>query len=64
MAKEDGIRMVRVDCTSHFSALAVSRLGFHCIYTLNYSDHLNNAGEPVFEPPPPHTCVKTYVAPV
>ncbi|XP_014242794.1 dopamine N-acetyltransferase-like isoform X2 [Cimex lectularius] len=61
VAKEQGYPLVKVDCTSHYSAMAVSRLGFHCIYTLNYSDHLDEEGKPVFVPEPPHACVKTYV---
>lgn len=61
LAKDLGYPMVRVDCTSHFSAKAVARLGFQCVYTLPYSEHLSKDGEPVFTPEPPHTCVKTYV---
>jgi arylalkylamine N-acetyltransferase len=64
LAQELGIPLVRVDCTSHFSAKAVARLGFHCVYTLSYSDYLNPEGEPVFVPELPHTCVKTFVCPI
>ncbi|KAG8338605.1 hypothetical protein J6590_000277 [Homalodisca vitripennis] len=61
LAKELNIPLVRVDCTSHFSAKAVARLGFDCVYTLPYSEHLDSDGYPVFTPELPHTCVKTYV---
>uniref|UniRef100_A0A1B6EAE7 aralkylamine N-acetyltransferase n=1 Tax=Clastoptera arizonana TaxID=38151 RepID=A0A1B6EAE7_9HEMI len=62
MAKDLDIPMVRVDCTSAYSAKAVARLGFDCVYTLSYSDHLEpSTGEPVFRPEAPHTCVKTFV---
>lgn len=56
-----GIPLMRVDCTSHFSAKAVARLGFHCVYTLQYADYLDKEGQRVFHPPPPHTCCKTFV---
>jgi len=64
LAKELQIPLVRVDCTSHYSAKAVARLGFHCVYTLQYADHLGSNGEPVFTPEPPHSCVKTFVHPI
>ncbi|XP_054264813.1 arylalkylamine N-acetyltransferase 1-like isoform X2 [Macrosteles quadrilineatus] len=64
LAQELGMPLVRVDCTSHFSAKAVERLGFHCVYTLLYSEYLDREGEPVFVPEFPHTCVKTFVCPV
>jgi len=64
LAKEMAFPMVRVDCTSHFSALAVAKLGYHCIYTLQYADHLDENGERVFTPEYPHACVKTYVLPL
>jgi len=64
LAQELGIPLVRVDCTSHFSAKAVARLGFHCVYTLSYSEYLDSEGEPVFVPELPHTCVKTFVCPI
>ncbi|KAL1131987.1 hypothetical protein AAG570_011597 [Ranatra chinensis] len=61
LAKELSVPMVRVDCTSHYSAMAVARLGFQPIYTLQYSHHLDNSGQPVFQPEPPHSCVKTFI---
>ncbi|XP_022193040.1 dopamine N-acetyltransferase isoform X2 [Nilaparvata lugens] len=56
-----GIPLMRVDCTSAFSAKAVARLGFHCVYTLQYADYLDKQGQRVFDPPSPHTCCKTFV---
>ncbi|XP_063217850.1 arylalkylamine N-acetyltransferase 1-like, partial [Bacillus rossius redtenbacheri] len=61
LAKEKGFDMLRVDCTSHFSARAVERLGMTCVHTLPYARHLGEDGEPVFRPAPPHAEVKTYV---
>lgn len=60
LAKEKGYPLFRVDCTSHFSALAVARLGLECVFTMRYEDYCQN-GEPVFRPEPPHNEVKTYV---
>lgn len=52
--------MIRVDCTSHYSAKATARLGFQCVYTLKYADYCED-GKPVFVPEPPHNEVKVYV---
>ncbi|XP_050299236.1 arylalkylamine N-acetyltransferase 1-like isoform X2 [Anthonomus grandis grandis] len=60
MAKELGAGFMSVDCTSHFTALALKKLGFECIYTLRYADHKEN-GEVVFKPEPPHESVTVYV---
>nr|QEO33344.1 arylalkylamine-N-acetyltransferase [Platymeris biguttatus] len=62
LAKEKGYDLLKLDCTSHYSALAVSSLGgYSCVYTLNYSDHVDEDGKPVFVPELPHSCVKTFV---
>ncbi|XP_044727986.1 arylalkylamine N-acetyltransferase 1-like isoform X2 [Chrysoperla carnea] len=58
---ENGHAMIRVDCTSHFSAKAVARLGFECVYILKYSEYLGPDGKPVFTPEPPHNEVKVFV---
>lgn len=57
-------QMVYVECTSHFSAKAVERLGFECIYSLDYSDHVNEKGEIVFKTISPHKGAKVYVFPL
>ncbi|GLV35327.1 speck [Carabus blaptoides fortunei] len=59
LAREMGHTLMRVDCTSHYSARAVARLGFECVYTLKYADYKEN-GKPVFVPEPPHSEVKVY----
>jgi len=51
---------MRIDCSSHFSALAVARLGFENVFKMKYEDYRQN-GEPVFDPEPPHEEVATYV---
>lgn len=60
LAKEKDYPLFRVDCTSHFSALAVARLGLECVFTMRYEDYCQN-GEPVFQPEAPHSQVTTYV---
>lgn len=61
LGQELGIPLVRVDCTSTFSAMAVARLGFQCIFSMDYAEYLDSNGEQVFHPPPPHSSVKTFI---
>lgn len=60
LAKQHEYPLIRIDCTSHFSALAVARLGYECVFKMPYEDYRRN-GEPVFHPEPPHKEVTTYV---
>lgn len=59
LARELGCGLMTADCTSHFTAKALKKLGFDCIYTLNYADYKVN-GEVVFKPEPPHAAVTVY----
>ncbi|XP_026479722.1 dopamine N-acetyltransferase-like [Ctenocephalides felis] len=59
-AKDHAVQMLRVDCTSHFTALISERLGFHSIYSLPYAQYIKD-GKPVFNPPPPHLEIKVFV---
>ena len=52
--------MVKIDCSSHISALAAKRLGFEKIHVLKYSDY-KEGGKQVFNPPPPHYAVQVYI---
>ncbi|XP_060870316.1 arylalkylamine N-acetyltransferase 1-like [Metopolophium dirhodum] len=61
LALELGYQMMYVECSSHFTAKAVERFGFQCIYSLSYSDYVNKQGEVVFKTQPPHTIFKIYV---
>jgi len=56
--------MVRVECSSHFSASAAEKLGFQCIYSLYYEEYKNEKGEVIFNPLPPHKQFKVYVTPI
>ena len=62
MAPELGHSLIKVDCTSHFSARAMSKLRADCVFSMKYEDYCSpESGEPVFKPEPPHTGVKTFV---
>ncbi|VVC43653.1 Hypothetical protein CINCED_3A025131 [Cinara cedri] len=61
LALEKGCKMIYVECTSHFSAKAVERLGFKCIYSLDYADYANEQGEIVFKTQSPHKHAKVFV---
>ncbi|XP_018319938.1 dopamine N-acetyltransferase-like [Agrilus planipennis] len=60
IAKEQGYKLIRVDCSSNFSARAMAKLGFESISELKYEDYKPN-GEIVFKPAFPHTEVKSFV---
>lgn len=59
LAKEHGCGFMTVDCTSHFTALALKKLGFDLHYSLNYADYKPN-GKIVLKPSPPHLAVTVY----
>ncbi|KRT78701.1 Acetyltransferase [Oryctes borbonicus] len=60
LASQESFGLVRADCTSYYSAKALAKLGFECIYTLQYSDYRED-DEIVFKPDPPHNEIKIYV---
>lgn len=60
IGRERGYGLIRVDCSSYFSARAVARLGFECVYELKYKDYKEN-GKPVFQTEHPHTSFTVYV---
>lgn len=59
LAKEHGCGFMTVDCTSHFTACALKKLGFELHYSLKYSDYKVN-GEVVLKPASPHVAVTVY----
>ncbi|XP_060848906.1 arylalkylamine N-acetyltransferase 1-like [Rhopalosiphum padi] len=61
LALENKCSMVRVDCSSYFSASAAEKLGFQCIYSLNYEEYKNEKDEVIFNSLPPHKQFKVYV---
>lgn len=60
LGRERGCGFMSVDCTSHFTAMALKRLGFQQVYALNYADYTPD-GEVVLEPEEPHKAVTVYV---
>lgn len=60
MARNLGCGFMSVDCSSHFTALALKKLGFELHYTLKYSDFKED-GQVVFKPEPPHEACTVYV---
>ncbi|KAF5294536.1 hypothetical protein FQR65_LT10728 [Abscondita terminalis] len=55
-----GYGLIRVDCSSYYSAKAVARLGFQCVYKLKYEDYKEN-DKPVFKTEHPHATFSVYV---
>lgn len=64
VALEKGYQMIDVECSSLFSAKAVEKCGFECIYSMPYSDYKDEKGEVVFKTQPPHNDIKIYVLPL
>ncbi|CAG9129924.1 unnamed protein product [Plutella xylostella] len=58
--KERGIRLLRLDTSSAYSAKSAERLGFNSVYTELYSN-IKMDGKPVIVPPPPHLEDKVYL---
>ncbi|BET00919.1 Hypothetical protein NTJ_13735 [Nesidiocoris tenuis] len=61
VAKEKGIPLIKADCTSHYSGIIAAKLGYECIYQINYGEFKDENGVPYLEPPAPHTSCKTCV---
>ncbi|XP_038212456.1 dopamine N-acetyltransferase-like [Zerene cesonia] len=60
IAQEHGIRLIRIDTSSFYSARAAENQGFTCIYERRYADIKMN-GEPIVVPEPPHTMDKVFI---
>ncbi|XP_022168222.1 dopamine N-acetyltransferase-like [Myzus persicae] len=61
LALELGYQMIYVECSSHFTAKAVERFGFQCIYSLCYLDYRNKEDDVVFKTQFPHDYFKIHV---
>lgn len=55
-----GIRLLRMDTSSAYSAMSAEKLGFTCIYTAAYAD-IKMDGQPILLPKPPHTHDSVYI---
>ncbi|NP_001296534.1 dopamine N-acetyltransferase-like isoform X2 [Bombyx mori] len=60
ITKQRGIRILRMDTSSAYSAMSAERLGFNCIYKAAYKDIKLN-GEPLIVPKEPHVNDAVYI---
>lgn len=60
IGREQGYGLMRVDCTSYYSARAIARLGFDCVYELKYDEYKVD-GKRVFATEHPHSSLTIYV---
>ncbi|XP_056637909.1 arylalkylamine N-acetyltransferase 1-like [Diorhabda sublineata] len=58
--KEKKCGFMVVECSSHFTALALQKLNFECIYRLPYEDYKVD-DKIVFKTKPPHNAATVYV---
>lgn len=61
LALENECTIIRVECSSYYSASAAQQLKFQCIYSLYYREYKNEKNEVIFKPLPPHQQYKVYV---
>lgn len=60
IGRERGFQLLRADCSSFYSAKIKERLGWDCINTVYYKEHLDENNRQIFSPPLPHECCKSY----
>ncbi|XP_075976711.1 arylalkylamine N-acetyltransferase 1-like isoform X2 [Anticarsia gemmatalis] len=60
LTTEKGIRLLRMDTSSAYSAMTAERLGFTCISSTPYLD-IKMDGRPIIVPEPPHVNDSVYV---
>lgn len=60
VGKQLGYPLVSVDCTSIFSIRIAEKIQMECIQTLPYKDYTDKNGRQLFNPPSPHTQIKTF----
>ncbi|XP_037293342.1 dopamine N-acetyltransferase isoform X1 [Manduca sexta] len=58
--KQRGIRLLRMDTSSAYSAMSAERLGFTCYYDALYKD-ITMDGRPIIVPEPPHVNDRVYI---
>ncbi|XP_033207599.1 dopamine N-acetyltransferase-like isoform X2 [Belonocnema kinseyi] len=61
VAKNRGFDIIRVDCSSAITGKLCQRLSFEPVFELKYADYVDEAGNPIFKPAPPHEAEVTYV---
>ncbi|XP_045499786.1 arylalkylamine N-acetyltransferase 1-like [Colias croceus] len=61
-ARDLGIRLLRIDTSSEYSAKAALKFGFTCLYERAYKDiKLPGESEPIIVPDPPHVTDKVFI---
>lgn len=60
LAKSLGYPLVTADCTSVFSIRIAEKLQMECLQTVPYKDYTDENGRQIFNPPLPHTQIKTF----
>ncbi|VVC92356.1 unnamed protein product [Leptidea sinapis] len=60
LAKKEGVRLVRLDASSDYSAKAALKLGFKIIYTKPFNEIIVD-GKPLIVPDPPHIVDRVFV---
>lgn len=58
--RENNIPVMHVLCSSHYSARVMEKLGFHEVYSLNYTDYKLN-GKVALSPAKPHVASRILV---
>ncbi|XP_059062791.1 uncharacterized protein LOC131855533 [Achroia grisella] len=60
VTEQKGIRLIRMDTSSAYSAMSAERLGFTCVYQVLYSE-LKLDGKPLIVPKSPHLYDKVFI---
>ncbi|XP_069676772.1 arylalkylamine N-acetyltransferase-like 2 isoform X5 [Periplaneta americana] len=61
VARDDNFPLLRVDCSSYYSARLAEQIGLECMYSLPYSQYKDEDGNQVLQPPSPHTELKMFI---
>lgn len=59
--KKLGYTLASVDCSSVYSIRIAEKVDMECISEVAYADYKDDSGEQVYQPPAPHTHIKTFV---
>lgn len=59
LALKKGLKVMRMDCCSLYTAKAARRFGWQCLNEIKYVDYVID-GVQVFKPEEPHTCIGVY----
>lgn len=59
-ARDMGVDLVCICCTSEYSARAVSNRGYHIIHSYRYDEYVRD-GQQIFQPKEPHVAIQSYI---